>query len=268
MYAFLNGNLVKQEELKIHISDLSYQFGYGLFETIKYKNERLIFFEDHYKRLKNSSRILRMNFPAELAELKEWVLNTLAKNNLKNARVKIILSKKFDGKFNLVIMTSELDESNKSFRLICKKFDSSENHIFLRYKTTSRVDYHLAFLEVQEAGYDDALFMNIKNELSECSRSNIFLVMEDKIITPDLSSGILPGITREKIILLAKKNAIVVEEKKVSYLYLNKAKSVFVTNAIIGIQPVSEIKFEDRLFSFEISQIFEGIKSFYEDLIC
>ena len=105
-------------------------------------------------------------------------------------------------------------------------------------------------MDAQSKGFNDALYLNEKNELVECTRANIFLIMEDKIITPLLESGILSGVTRAKLIDIAKKEGIIVEEKNVHCLYLNKAADVFVTNAIVGLMPVSRIKLGDKEYSF------------------
>ncbi len=256
MLVFFNGEI---------INDLSYQFGYGLFETIRCEEGVPLFFEDHYKRLTKSASELKMPFPVEKAEVKEWIIKTLKVNNLEKGRIKIILSKRIeneDEKFNVLIQSNPLDILSESYTLISKNV----KEIFYPHKITSRMEYHVGFKSALEAGFNDTLYINEKNEITECSRSNIFLVQEDRIITPSLDSGILPGITRAKIIEVLKSTNMPIEEKKVQTSFLNKVKEVFVTNAIIGVMPVSMIKTNDKEYKFNNIKVKE-ISANYSNLI-
>ncbi len=264
MLVFLNGQIIREEDAKISTSDLSYQFGYGLFETIRCEQEMPLFFEDHYKRLTHSAKELGMLFPVEQEEIRKWIKEVLSTNKLTQGRIKIIISKRLEDKFNVFIMASPLEKSPASYSLLSYTLSRDTKSVSFRHKTTSRADSYVAYKKALEAGFNDALYVNEKNELIECTRANIFLVMEDKIITPLLESGILSGVTRERIIEIVKKENITVEEKNVHSLYLNKAKAVFITNAIIGIMPVSRVKFEDKEYSFSIDSKIVSLKNTYD----
>lgn len=264
MLVFLNGQIIKEEDAKISISDLSYQFGYGLFETIRCEQEIPLFFESHFKRLTRSTRETLMPFPPGMDEVKNWIKDTLVANKLKSARVKIIISKRAEDKFNVLILASPLEHQLQSYSLFAKRLDRDNASISFRHKTTSRADSYVAYKNALEAGFNDVLYLNEKNEIIECTRANIFLVLEDKVITPLLEAGILSGVTREKIIEIAKNERIQIEEKNVHSLYLNKAKDVFITNAIIGIMPVSRVKLEDKEYSFSRSSLTTRLKNLYD----
>ena len=264
MLVFLNGQIIKEEEAKISISDLSYQFGYGLFETIKCEHGIPLFFEDHYKRLTHSAKELDMPFPVEQEKVKKWVKEVLNANKLTQARIKIIISKRLEDKFNVLIMASPLEKLPGSYSLLAYTLSRDSKSASFRHKTTSRADSYVAYKKALENDCNDALYMNEKNELIECTRANIFLVMEDKIITPLLESGILSGVTRAKVLDIAKRNSIHIEEKNVHSLYLNKAQAVFITNAIIGLMPVSKIKLEDRECDFHSDSKAIAIKNAYD----
>ena len=264
MLIFLNGQIIKEEDAKISVSDLSYQFGYGLFETIKCEQGIPIFFESHYKRLTHSTKELDMPFPVEQEEIKNWIKSVLSANKLISGRVKIIISKRLEEKFNVFIIASPLDKLPSSYSLLVHTLSRDTKSISFRHKTTSRADSYMAYKKALESSFNDALYINEKNELIECTRANIFLVMEDKIITPLLESGILSGVTRSKIIEIAKRENITIEEKNVHSLYLNKAKAVFITNAIVGLMLVSRIKFEDREYSFPVDSQIISLKNAYD----
>ena len=264
MLVFLNGQIIEEKEAKISISDLSYQFGYGLFETVRCEQGLPVFFEDHYKRLTHSAKELGMAFPVEQNEVKKWVKEVLSANKLTQARVKIIISKRIEDKFNVLVMASPLEKLPGSYSLLTYTLSRDSKSVSFRHKTTSRADSYVAYKKALEDGFNDALYINEKNELIECTRANIFLFMEDKIITPLLESGILSGVTRSAIIEIAKRENIIIEEKNVHSLYLNKAKSVFMTNAVIGIMPVSKIKLEDRDYNFSLDSKIIALKNGYD----
>jgi len=270
MLVFLNSQIIKEEDAKISISDLSYQFGYGIFETIRCEEGIPLFFEAHYKRLTKGANEIGMPFPVELTEVKTWINDVLSANKLKNARIKILISKRVekDGeKFNVLILPGELGLLPESYSLLGKSIYRDPRANSFIHKTTSRADSFIAYKEANESGFNDALFINEKNELIECTRANIFLVLEDKIITPELGSGILSGVTRTNVLEIAKKENILIEEKKVNSLYLNKAKEVFITNAIIGVIPISRIKLEDKEYAFSNSPMTLKVKNAYKNLI-
>lgn len=252
MLVFLNGQITKEEDAKVSISDLSYQFGYGLFETVKCEQGIPVFFEDHYKRLTKSAREIGMPFPVDITEVKSWIQDVLKANNLTRARVKIIISKRSNDKFNVLILASILEKPASTYLLLAWKLSRDPNSVSFRYKTTSRADSYVAYSKALELGFNEALYINEKNEITECTRANIFLVMEDKILTPVPESGILSGVTRLKIFEIARTSNIHVEEKILHKLYLNKAKDVFITNSTLGIMPVSRLKFEDKEFNFTL----------------
>ena len=264
MQVFLNGEIINEEEAKISISDLSYQFGYGLFETIRCEEGIPLFFDAHFKRLTQSSKGIGMPFPIEELEVKSWITDLLKTNKLLNARVKIIISQRAGDKFNVSIFSSPLEKSPESYSLIAYKLGRDPNSVSFKHKTTSRADSYMAYKEALELRFNDALYINEKNELIECTRANIFLVLEDRIITPLLECGILSGVTRSKIIEIAKKEGITVEEKNVNNLYLNKAKSVFITNAIIGIMKVSKIRLPEKEHIFSQDSKITLLKNLYD----
>ena len=264
MFVFLNGQIIKEEEAKISISDLSYQFGYGLFETIKCEQGTPVFFESHYKRLTHSAKELDMPFPVEQEEIKKWIRDVLSANKLTSGRVKIIISKRLEDKFNVFIMASPLDQLPSSYSLMAYTLSRDTKSISFRHKTTSRADSYIAYKKAQGEGFNDALYINEKNELIECTRANIFLVLEDRIITPLLESGILSGVTRSKIIEITKRENITIEEKNVHSLYLNKTTAVFITSAIVGLMPISKVKFEDKEYSFPVDSKILSLRNEYD----
>lgn len=267
MLVFLNGQIIREEDAKISINDLSYQFGFGLFETIKCEQGIPVFFESHFKRLDHSAKDMGMPFPVDGDEVKKWIKELLAANKLSSARIKIIISKRLEDKFNVLILTAPLEKLPSSYSLLGYRLSRDPNSVSFRNKTTSRADSYVVYKDALEKGFNDGLYINEKNELIECTRANIYLVVENKIITPRLDSGILSGVIRSNVFEIAKAEGIQIEEKNVHSLYLNKANSAFVTSAIIGIMPVSRIKLLDKDYSFSQSQIITRLRNSFDSCV-
>ena len=269
MLVFLNGQIIKEEDAKISISDLSYQFGYGIFETIRCEEGVPLFFEAHYKRLTKGAKEVGMPFPIEINEVKDWLISVLTANKINNARVKILISKRLElgaEKFNVLITPTAVMPLLETYSLLGKYIYRDPRAFSFVYKTTSRADSYIAYKEANEAGFNDALFINEKNELIECSRANIFLVLGDRIITPELTTGILSGVTRNIILDICKKENIILEEKKANTLYLNRANDVFITNAIIGIMPIAKIKLEEKEHTYSSrNQLVSNLQIIYKN---
>jgi len=264
MLVFLNGQIIDEESAKVSVSDLSYQFGYGLFETIRCERGVPLFFESHYKRLNQGAKEIGMPFPVDMDEVKKWIVDLLKANKQTSSRVKLVISKRADDKFNVLVMSVPLIQLPPAYSLLAKVLDRDPKSFSFKFKTTSRADSYAAHSEAIKEGFNDALFLNRRNELIECTRANIFLILPDKIITPVLESGILSGITRAKVIEIAKRDGFLVEEKNVHSLYLNKATDVFITSAIVGIMPVSRIKLESKEYNFSRGPKTDNLRNAYD----
>jgi len=264
MLVFLNGQIIREEDAKISINDLSYQFGYGLFETIRCEEGTPVFLESHYKRISIGAKELGMIFPISLTDLSTWIKQTLNVNSFTCARIKVIVSKRTEEKFNVLIIASPPEQYPLSCSLITKVLIRDPDSISFRNKTTSRADSYKYFVEAKSKGFEDILYLNKNNELLECSRANVFLSVDDKLVTPPLSCGILSGVTRSKIIEIAKKEALNLEEKNVHRLYLNKATGVFLTSSIKGVAFVSKVVFEDKEYLFKDTPIINRLRNAYD----
>ncbi|MCX7887971.1 MAG: aminotransferase class IV, partial [Verrucomicrobiae bacterium] len=107
-----------------------------------------------------------------------------------------------------------------------------------RFKTASRLHYVLARREAEQQGADEALLLNPDGRIAEFSTANIFLVCDGVLLTPPVSDGVLPGITRAAVLELAGKLGIATREQSLSVEVLAEAEEVFATNSLIGVARV------------------------------
>jgi branched-chain amino acid aminotransferase len=120
-------------------------------------------------------------------------------------------------------------------------------------KSTNRLINIVSSIFKDENNYDNCILLNEKKQIVEAANGNIFLVNGTTIVTPALTEGCIKGITRKKILEIVKKDPnLSLEEREISPFELQKADEVFITNAIVGIQPVT--KYRRKEYTIEVSK--------------
>ncbi|WP_320950049.1 MULTISPECIES: aminotransferase class IV [Fusobacterium] len=226
--------------------DEGYSFGLGLFETILLYKGKPVFLDEHLARINKSIVDLGLNIDKlERDEVFQYLNNN--KNTFEYEGLKIVLSEK-----NRLFLKREYTYTEKDYQralsLNISKVRRNESSIFTFHKTLNYGDNILEKRKSKKLGYDEPIFLNSKNQITEGAASNIFMVVEDKIYTPKLSCGLLNGIVRQYII--SNYNVI---EKEIDIEFLNNADEIFLTNSLFGIMPVNNL--EKKVFkSQEISK--------------
>ncbi|MCB4797428.1 aminotransferase class IV [Neotamlana laminarinivorans] len=246
-----------------------YAYGDALFETLKVSHGKILFWEDHYFRLMASMRILRMEIPMSFTMefLESEILKTLEACNLKNStcRVKLLVHRVEGGLY--------LPEHNNVNYIITAKVlksdfymlndDTYEVELFKDYyvapgllstlKTNNKVINVVGSIFANENGFNNCLLLNTNKKVVEALNGNIFLVKGNKIKTPELSNGCLKGVMRTQIIDIIKSlPEFKIEEAEISPFELQKADEIFITNVIVGIQPIT--KYRKKNFNNEVAK--------------
>ena len=215
--------------------DDGYSFGLGLFETILLYKGKPVFLDEHLARINKSIVDLGLNIDKlEKNEVFQYLNNN--KNTFEYEVLKIVLSEKNRLFLKREYIYTEKDYQ-KGFSLNISKVRRNESSIFTFHKTLNYGDNILEKRKSKKLGYDEPIFLNSKNQITEGATSNIFVVVEDKIYTPKLSCGLLNGIVRQYII----SNYDVIE-KKIDIEFLNNADEIFLTNSLFGIMPVNNLE--------------------------
>ena len=258
-----NGNLISKEQHILTANNRSFKYGDAIFETIKMVDELSIFLEDHYFRLLASMRMLRMEIPMHftLSFLQEEIAKTARVNKLTDARVRLTVFRRDGGLYSplnhdisYVIECSPLRSSVKKQYEVDVFKDYFINKDFLAsIKSTNRLLNVLAGIYMKENQFDNCVLLNNDKHIAEAINGNLFIVVGNEIKTPALTEGCINGIVRKKIIELVKDDPVhEVLETSISPFELLKADEVFITNAIVGIQPVTSYK--KKRFATEIAQ--------------
>lgn len=244
-WAFINDDFVLAENATLFISDLSVQRGYGVFDFFRVIDNVPIYLNDHLNRFYNSADKMRLAVPYSRIELTEIIHRLIQKNNFSESGIRITLTGGYssDGysisKPNLILYqqllkSCTLEEVERGLRLITYDYQRELPYI----KT---INYAMAiWLQpiIKLQGADDVLYHK-KEIVTECPRSNIFIVTKDEIIlTP--SENILHGITRGKVLEIAGSNFLV-EERDITVNDVKNTREVFISNTTKRILPVLKV---------------------------
>ncbi|MCX5702779.1 MAG: aminotransferase class IV [Candidatus Omnitrophica bacterium] len=243
---FLNGKFLKASQARLSVLEPGFLYGWGLFETMRAYNGKIVYFEQHLQRIKNSCRLLGMVFPHSLVSIKKIIKKTVAKNGFRDVYTRLTLWKCEKGTDILVTVRKykpySIGKYRKGFCTCVSSFRQNDNFYLSRLKTTNYLLYRLALREAEKKGFDEALILNQKGYIAEASRSNLFLIKDKEIFTPSLECGCLNGITRRVVLDLAKKNNMKVYEGNFTIENLLAADGAFLTNSLMGIMPLTSLE--------------------------
>ncbi len=252
---WINGKFFDIDKAKISVFDRGFLYGDGVFETMRCYAGIVFKLDEHLARLFNSLKIMRISYPYSKRYLKKAIYKCLETNRLKSAYIRLAITRG-EGRFGI----SYKDEFIPNAVIVIKDFEDYPDWMYSRgirtgivgirqneysplpkVKSLNFLTYILARFEAKERGADDAILTNTRGYIAEGATSNIFLIKRDILVTPSLDNGILPGITREVIIGIAKRLKFRVRERKISYRELAQASEVFFTNSLVEVLPVTVV---------------------------
>ncbi len=273
-YICCNGEFIRANEFLISPDNRAFNYGDGIFESIRCKNSQPFFFDKHYQRLRNALYQLEIELPREYTEeyFRLNIYRLLQKNRIyKGARVRLTIFRADGGLFTpsdstaqFVLSAKPLDSevfvlNDKGLNIGIFKNICKPSNIFSQFKTNNALIYVLAAKWKLAHKYDDVLIMNTDGFLIEGVSSNIFCVIKDKLVTPAIESGCVNGIMRSVIFELASELKIpVVETLKLNEKVLDQADEIFFTNAIQGISWVVSYQ-ERRYYHFVATKLLTAL---------
>lgn len=256
---FINGKFVDGRSAKVSVFDRGFNYGDGLFETVKAYDGRPFLFKEHIQRLKRGARSLRIPVTA-LTDIEKKALRLIEKNGLTRgeAYLKIVLTRGVDTRSmlpskaprpTLVITAGRLKAADieplreKGVKAVLLD-GSAPGGALSALKTLNFLPYIAGRMAASRRGAFEGIFTDRGARLLEGTATNLFLVRKDVIMTPPLNGivGILPGITRGFIIKLAKRAGMRVLETPLYVKDLKKYDEAFLTNSIVELLPLVRVE--------------------------
>lgn len=252
-----NGELFEEDQALFTPLNRGFAYGDGFFETVRVHQSKIIFWEKHYRRLKNTIEALKFPVPSSLTKmyLEKQIIYLLRQNKLdtKPARVKINFFREGKGLYRpeesslgYLISTKELlsdsygSMANQDYTVgVYAEFKLSKDKLST-LKTTNRILNVLGSIYAGERGWQNCLLLNEEDRVVEFLNANLFCIEGKTLRTPPLTEGCLNGIMRREVIdLTLAQNELMLSEEPLSIEQLNEADELFLTNAIAGIQTVT-----------------------------
>lgn len=266
----LNGTILTDEV--VLTENRAFLYGDAVFETFKIVDGRVLFMEDHYFRLMASMRIVRMQIPMnftleflekellQLAELKSCAHSSRARITIFRNNGGFYLPKTRTVSYLIHVEPKEIKYytfSNDPYEVELFKDFHVSNHLLSTIKSTNKLIQTVGSIFADENGYQNCLLINEDKNIVEALNGNLFMLTGNRLVTPPLSDGCLNGVMRKQILSIAGKiEELEVVEESISPFSLQKADELFITNVIVGIQPISKYRKKE----FETTVAFQLIE--------
>lgn len=280
-YIWLDRKILPYKKVKIPLLTHGFHYGDSAFEGIRFykteKGQAAFRLNDHLKRLSYSFKILTgKNLPFSFKEVKKAIAKLIKKNGLKEGYIRplVFLGEKMglsikDLKAHFLIIVIPWGQYLKKDGIKVKISKIRRMHpqtVFSRAKISGYyINSIFANTEARRAGYDEALLLDYKGNVAEGPGENIFIVKNKKLYTPKEGS-ILPGITRDTVIKIAKDLKLKVYKKEIKPDFLFKADEVFFTGTAAEITPIIQVN-NKKIKQGKIGPITKLIQEKYSDVV-
>jgi len=255
MIIYLDGAFVPESEAKVSVFDHGLLYGDGVFEGIRAYDGRVFRLDEHIDRLYDSAKTIDLAVPITKEEFKEALLETLRRNNLKDAYIRPVITR---GKGDLGLdprkcpkatifiiatdwgaMYGDLYEKGLTAITVSVRRNPAEA-LPPNVKSLNYLNNILAKIEANYKGGDEAIFFDTHGFVAEGSGDNIFVIKDGVIYTPHTINN-LRGVTRKVALEVAVSFGITVEERNLGYFDLYTADEVFVTGTAAEVAPITKI---------------------------
>jgi branched-chain amino acid aminotransferase len=257
LLVYVDGKFYPKSEAKVSVYDHGLLYGDGVFEGIRAYNGIVFKLKEHIDRLYRSAHPIFLKIPLTKAELTEALLETLRKNNLTDAYIRLVVTRGIGDlgldprkcpKPTVIIITeptlvlhSPEKLENGISTVITWVRRNSVDAATHELKSLNYLNSILGKIEANNSGVDEAICLDKTGFVCEGVGENIFIVRDGKLLTPPLSSGALDGITRTFVIKLAKKMGIEVIERSITPNELFTADEAFFTGTAAEVAPIHDV---------------------------
>src|SRR3984885_1281234 len=253
---YIDGTFYEQSEAKISVFDHGVLYGDGVFEGIRFYQDRVFRCDEHMYRLWDSAKAIALEIPISRSEMIAATLETVRQNDLHDGYIRLIVTRGA-GSLGLspdscrrpsviiIAATIALYPENlyqKGLTMVtCSTRRTSPAALSPRVKSLNYLNNILAKLEAQNAGAGEGLMLNEQGYVAECTGDNIFIIKNGQIFTPHLNAGILEGVTRSVVFELTEKLEIPAVECELTTYDVYTADECFLTGTAAEVIPAVQL---------------------------
>ncbi|MES2215135.1 MAG: branched-chain amino acid transaminase [Pseudomonadota bacterium] len=277
-YIWFNGEFILWQDAKVHVLTHSLHYASSVFEGERAYNGKIFELEAHTERLLASAATLRLDVAYSAEEINQATKKLLMLNNLQDGYVRPLIWRGSESQ--KIVLSSAL---STNIMVACFAM-SPKNSKSMNVELSSWIKPHplsippqckssgayqtmiLALSDAIEKGYDDALLLDWRGYIAECSSSNIFFVKDGHLVTPT-TEAVLSGITRKAVIDIAKEVGINTEERHITPEEIESFSECFVTGTAAGIKFVNSITTSSGKTLYKNADIIPKLTLLYEERV-
>ena len=253
---WMNGELVPVENAKIGVYDHGLLYGDGVFEGIRTYQGKVFRLDKHLERLYKSAQAIRLVIPYTPQQLSEAIYETMKVNDQSDAYIRLVVTRGagdlgidpgtakepmvFIITDKIALFPKEMYDKGVSI-ITAKTIRTPAQSLNPKVKSLNYLNNILAKIEASDVGVSEAVMLNYEGYVTECTADNIFIVREERVLTPPVNAGFLEGITRDCVLELAGENGIETRETNLLPDDLYDADECFLTGTGAEIMPVIKI---------------------------
>jgi len=253
---FIDGNFYDQSEAKISVFDHGLLYGDGVFEGIRFYNDRVFRFVEHIDRLWDSAKAIGLELPLSKTELIAATLETIRQNDLHDGYIRLIVTRGIGSlglnpdscrrpsviiiAATIALYPEELYQRGLTM-ITCSTRRTSPAALSARVKSLNYLNNIMAKMEAHEAGAGEGVMLNEEGYVAECTGDNIFVVKHGRVSTPHPNAGILEGVTRAVVLELAEKFRVPTKEHDLTRYDIYTADECFLTGTAAEVIPAVQL---------------------------
>jgi branched-chain amino acid aminotransferase len=262
-----NGAIRETSEPVLSAGQAGLLSGWGVFTTLRVADGVLFAFERHWTRIQRDAALFHIRIPKDAGEVRRQLLELVEANQAHNATLRLAIVRNGPTMWadpsvgrasDVIALTADSKDWGDSAKLA---YVRDARHAASPFAGTKILSWamNLTWLESAQArGFDEAILLNERGEVSECTSANIFIANGSQVWTPPLNSGCLPGITREVLLSDIHLRGIEVGEKTLMPADLESADEVFITSTTRNLLPARQIEEKKVGRSESARQALEG----------
>ncbi len=244
---YWNGDIVKGDSLRVSSGDGGLLYGHGVFETMLVSQGKVVFVEEHLQRLFDSLKKIKIDLQEGPQNLREITGHLVKVNGLVNGSLRLTVTAgdpaQTGKNYNILVsgrhgLRYSPEQYQKGYKVGLSQIRRNQYSPVVYIKSTNYLENILARQEAVQNGWDEILFCNVSGYLTEGSVSNLFIIKNETVLTPAIECGLLPGITRDKVLDIAVDFGYKVRETYLTSYDLLVAGEAFLTNSLMGVMPL------------------------------
>lgn len=244
-----NGSVLPLGEARLSPGQAGLLLGWGVFTTLRIYAGHPFAFDKHWQRMSRDAARLNVELPVGEERLLASVVELAQKNKRAEGMARVSFIRNSGGSWagpserpvDWLVFTEALNAWPDSYRLLLQPRAVYSDGVLAGAKMLSWAANSSFHENARAAGCDDALLLNERGHVTECTSANIFVAIDGKLITPPLSSGCLPGVTREMLLAARHEAGIDITEAEITPESLKAADEVFITSTTREVGGVREI---------------------------